>query len=79
MLKRASGTQWLGIWFAAIAAVAILTVLLGATVTVSAGLLLAVVAMVPPAVMLFVWRGDPPVTVAELLHDVDGQTQENRR
>jgi len=26
--------------------------------------------LVPPAVMLLVWRGAPPVTVAELLHDV---------
>jgi hypothetical protein len=27
--------------------------------------------VVPMAVMLFVWRGAPPATVAEILHQVD--------
>ena len=28
--------------------------------------------VVPPAVMLTVWRGAPPLTVAEVLHAVEG-------
>jgi hypothetical protein len=33
--------------------------------------LLLVACLVPPAIMLLVWRGAPPPTVAELLHAVD--------
>jgi hypothetical protein len=46
-------------------------VLLGIGVTVSNAELWLAVCMVPPAVMLLVWRGAPPITVAELLHAVN--------
>ncbi|HEY3243920.1 MAG TPA: hypothetical protein VGM03_11270 [Phycisphaerae bacterium] len=39
------------------------------TIGISAFWLVACV--VPPAVMLMVWRGAPPPTVAEILHAVD--------
>ena len=32
---------------------------------------IAIACIVPMAVMLVVWRGAPPATVAEILHKVD--------
>jgi hypothetical protein len=55
-------------------AVAILTafgVVMGLDVTLSSAILLVAMSLVPPAVLLLVWRGAPPFTVAELLHSVD--------
>ena len=43
------------------------------TAAMSAGTLWLAACVVPPAVMLAVWRGAPPLTVAEVLYAVDGQ------
>ncbi len=47
------------------------SVVLGLSVTASTALLWLVACVVPPGVMLMVWPGAPPLTVAELLHSVD--------
>jgi hypothetical protein len=31
---------------------------------------------VPPAIMLMVWRGAPPATIAEVLHEADRRAQQ---
>jgi hypothetical protein len=43
----------------------------GVSITMGTRALLLVACLVPPAIMLMVWRGAPPPTVAELLHAVD--------
>jgi hypothetical protein len=43
----------------------------GVGITTGNGVLFLVACVVPPAVMLLVWRGAPPATVAELLYTVD--------
>jgi hypothetical protein len=59
-----------GRWFAVTAAVAASGIFFGSRVTPSGALLLAA-CLVPPAIMLFMWRGAPPATVATLLRAVD--------
>ena len=74
MLNAMSRGTAIGVWFAIVAvAAAITTVVLGVAVTTSTGLLLLGACFVPPAVILMVWRGAPPVTIAEVLHDADGR------
>jgi hypothetical protein len=58
----------IGFWFAALVAVAGVGALSGVPMTMSTGALWLVACVVPPAVMLMVWRGAPPPTVAEILH-----------
>ena len=53
------------------AAVAAAAVVSGVSITASTGAFWFVACIVPPAVMLMVWRGAPPQTVAEILHAVD--------
>jgi hypothetical protein len=71
MLKKLSRAQMAGLWCAAVVTIAAASVAGGAPTTSGAVELWLAVCLVPPAVMLLVWRGAPPVTVAELLHDVN--------
>jgi hypothetical protein len=78
MLKSISRTQWVGGWCAAVILVAAASVVGGATMTLNAVELWIVACLAPPAVMLLVWRGAPPATVAELLHSVNRPSKESR-
>jgi hypothetical protein len=71
MLKKLSRAQMAGLWCAAVVTTAAASVAGGAPTTSGAVELWLAACLVPPAVMLLVWRGAPPVTVAELLHDVN--------
>ena len=71
MLKSLSRVQVAGAWCAAVVAIAAASVAGGAPTTSGAVELWLAACLVPPAVMLLVWGGSPPVTVAELLHDVN--------
>lgn len=62
-----------GIWLALLVEVAGVAALAGAPVTAATTALWLVACVVPPSVMLAVWRGAPPLTVAEVLHAVDHQ------
>ena len=61
----------IGAWFALLVAVAGIGALAGASFTLENSTLWLLAGIVPPAVMLMVWRGAPPATVAEILHTVD--------
>jgi hypothetical protein len=78
MLKNASRTQLVGAWVATVILLMACSVVAGASLTTGAGELWLAAAVVPPAIMWLLWRGAPPVTVAELLHTVDGQAKEGR-
>ena len=71
MLKEISRAQLVGIWCAAVLVIGACSVLAGVGITLSNGALLLVAGLVPPAVMLLVWRGAPPLTVAEVLYSVN--------
>jgi hypothetical protein len=62
-----------GSWCALLLVVAGVSALAGVPVTAAAGSLWVTACVVPPAIMLMVWRGAPPQTVAEVLHAVDRQ------
>ncbi len=65
-------------WVAAVIVMAACSVVWGIDLTVNNGGLWLVACLMPPAVMLLVWRGPPPVTVAEVLYAVDAPSQEAR-
>jgi hypothetical protein len=70
MLKNSSRPKLIAAWFAVIVVSFALTVVWGATLSVSAGALWLLACLGPPAVMLLVWRA-PTQTVAELLYDAN--------
>ena len=77
MLNVMSRGMAIGAWFALVAVVAaITTVMLGPVVTTGTGLLLLAACFVPPGIMLIVWRGAPPATIAEVLHEADRRAQQ---
>ena len=78
MLKDISRTRWVGMWCALVIAIAACGVVAGAAITMSSGGVLLFACLAPPAVMLLVWRGAPPPTVAELLHSVNQSTEKDR-
>jgi len=73
MMDVMSRTRLVGFWFAAVAIVAALVAAAGVPVSFSTTALLLTMCLVPPAILLFVWRGAPPPTVGELLYTVDDQ------
>ncbi len=78
MLNSISRRGLAGAWCALVLVIAALSVVAGAGITLGNGGLLLVVCLAPPAVMLLVWRGAPPATVAELLHSVNGPSKDTR-
>lgn len=59
------------IWFGAVAVAIAGVIVLGVAITISTGVLLLSASVVPPAIVLFLWREAPPPTVAEVIHAVD--------
>ena len=77
MLNVMSRGMAIGVWFAFVAIVAaITTVMLGPVVTTGTGVLLLAACFVPPGIMLMVWRGAPPATIAEVLHEADRRAKQ---
>ena len=61
----------IAVWFAVLVAAAGAGALSGVSITIGTIALWFIACVVPPAVMLMVWRGAPPPTVAAILHAVD--------
>ena len=78
MLKDISRTRLAGAWCAGIVVLGVIGIIGGANITAGNGELWLVACLVPPAVMLLVWRGAPPATVAELLYAVDRSSKDAR-
>jgi hypothetical protein len=57
-----------GAWVAVLVALAATAALSGVSITVGISALWFAACVVLPAVMLMVWRGAPPPTMAEILH-----------
>jgi hypothetical protein len=73
MLKNISRGRVAGAWCAMVVALGAYGVASGASLSMSNAELWLLTCIVPPAVMLLVWRGAPPLTVAELLHAVNSR------
>jgi hypothetical protein len=78
MLKDISRTRLAAIWVAAVIVMAAFSVVWGMALTLNSGAIWLVVCLAPPAVMLLVWRGAPPLTIAELIHSVDVPSKDTR-
>jgi hypothetical protein len=78
MLKDMSRTKLIAGWCVAVIAIAALSVVAGAAITASNAELLLVACLVPPAVMLLMWRGAPPRTVAEVLYAANTPAKDAR-
>ena len=71
MFRSSNFAIAIGVWLTTLVAVAVIGALAGASITLGNSALWFLAGIVPPAVMLMVWRGAPPATVAEILHTVD--------
>ena len=71
MLSDMSHGRVIAGWFVLCAVVMAGAIAAGAVPTLSTWMLLAAVSVSAPSVFLLIWRGAPPLTVAELLHSVD--------
>ena len=65
-----------GCWFAAVAVIVGSTVAMGVNVGVSTSAILLTLSLVPPVIVLALWRGSPP-TVGEVLYKANTR-QEGR-
>jgi len=74
-MRDFSRGRMVALWFAGVVALFAIILFVGAPVTGSTGSLLLLMSLVPPVVLMKVWGGAPPPTVAEVLHTVDGQTE----
>jgi hypothetical protein len=78
MLNDRARARLIGAWFAAVAVTIAGNMILGATVTLGTSVLLLAASLVLPTILLLVWRGATPLTVAELLYSVNTQPKDGR-
>ena len=79
MLTSISRARCVGAWCTAVIVIAACSVLGGPAITIDVSELWFAACVVPPAIMLLVWRGVPPATVAELLYAVNRPSTEGGR
>jgi len=70
MLQDMTRSSVIRLWFGAVLLVVVAGMAYGAAVTIGTGALLLALCLVPPAIILMLWRV-PPRTIAEVLHDTD--------
>jgi hypothetical protein len=71
MLKDMTRSKLILGWFAAVSLVLVAGVAFGAAVTVSTGVLLLALSLVPPAIVLMLWPRAQSLTAAEVLRGDD--------
>jgi hypothetical protein len=71
MLTNLTRNRLVGWWFAAVAVIIASVITMGMNVGVSTSALLVSLALVPPGIVMALWRGGPAPTVAEILHEAD--------
>jgi hypothetical protein len=69
MLRNMTRSKVIQVWFTIVALVVAAGIALGASVTVGTGVMLLALGLVPPAIVLALWPGVQPPTVAEMLRD----------
>jgi hypothetical protein len=72
MLNSLTRTRVIQLWFVAVAVVIAAGVAFGVAVTASTAVLLVAGSLVPPAILLVMWRDAPP-TAAEVIHAAERQ------
>jgi CBS-domain-containing membrane protein len=68
MLKDITRNRLVGGWFATVAVIIASVIAMGVNVSLSTTALLLTLSLVPPGIILALWRGAPPTTVGEVLY-----------
>jgi hypothetical protein len=68
MLKDITRNRLVGGWFATVAVIIASVIAMGVNVGISTTALLLTLSLVPPGIILALWRGAPPPTVGEILY-----------
>jgi hypothetical protein len=68
MLKDITRSNVLQIWFAAIVLLVLAGAALGINLTIGTRALLLILSVVPPGVLLVLWRGVQPPTASDVLY-----------
>jgi hypothetical protein len=71
MLKEMTRSRAIQSWFTAVTLIAITSIALGASITVSTGAFLLALSVVPPTIVLLLWPGPQPATAADVLYGSD--------
>src|SRR5579872_2726897 len=66
MLKEMTRSRVIQSWFVALTLVAVASIALGASVTLSTGAILLALSVVPPTIVLMLWPGPQPATAADV-------------
>ena len=77
MLNDLTRNRLVGFWFTAVAVIIVSIIAMGVKVGFGTGGLLLALSLVPPAIVMILWRSAPPPTVAEILYAAN--TRENGR
>jgi len=75
MLKALTRNRLVGFWFAAVAVMITTVVATGVNVGVSTATLLLTLSLVPPGIILALWRGAAAPTVGEILYAANPRTE----
>jgi hypothetical protein len=75
MLNDITRNRLVGCWFAAVAVILASVTAMGVNLGVSTAALLLTLSLVPPGVIMALWRGAPPPTVAEVLYAANTRTE----
>ena len=73
MLNNMTRSKLLQIWFTSVALIAVAGFALGASMTFSSGAILLALCLVPAAIIMKLWPGVQPQTIAQVLHDTDAR------
>jgi hypothetical protein len=71
MPKDMTRSKVIQLWFAAVILVIVAGIAFGASVSISTGAMLLALCLVPPAIILVLWPGVQPPTIAEVLYEVE--------
>lgn len=75
MLQGITRNRLIGFWFAAVAVIIASVIAMGVTMSVSTTALLLTLSLVPPGIILALWRGGPPPTIGEVLYAANKRTE----
>ena len=71
MVNEMTRSRVIQSWFVAVTLVAVASIAVGASVTLSTGAILLALSVVPPTIVLMLWPGPQPATAADVLYGSD--------
>jgi hypothetical protein len=74
MLTNTNRSKMIQGWFAAATLVVVASLVLGASITVATAAVLLTLCLVPPAIVLILWRAPQPVRLSQGVYGPDRRT-----